>query len=382
MQDVFFQHFATLAATRQLPVHQLKAASAIIGCRTGRFGGHLQTCPDGHFDRFWYHSCSNRSCPQCGQLATEGWLQAQKERLLRCDHFHVIFTFASELRVLWPGNTRAMAGLLFDASRDTLFKLLADKKHLGATPGMIGSLHTWGRSLPLHPHTHFLVTGGGVDADGRWRATRNGHLLPFQVVQQVFRAKFLSGLWGLLERGELVPPKGWSRGKVKNLLHKVAKGAKWNVYLCSKYGYGEGVATYLARYLRRGPISQRRLVGCDETKVTFRFTSHREGKAQTMSLSAVEFLRRFLSHVPEPRFHVVRYYGLYAKNKREALNDVRAQLGQPPAKPRTRLTVAEFWRQQGGKNPLRCPECNRRLVTRRIIARSGSPPNIGGVCAN
>ncbi len=374
MQAVFRRHFSAVAKNQTLPLHQLKAASAIMGCRTEQFGGHLQYCPDGHFERFWYHSCSHRSCPQCGQLASESWLQAQKELLLRCDHCHVVFTIASELNALWPSNTRAMAGLLFRASRDTLIKLLADEKHLGATPGMIGGLHTWGRAIPLHPHAHFLVTSGGIDAEGQWRPSKNGYLLPFRVVRKIFRAKYLSGLWKLLERGELVPPKGWTRGRVKNLLHKVAKGPKWNVYLCSRYSHGKGVVTYLAKYLRSGPISNHRLLACDEKSVTFAYTSHKDGKAHTMSLPGPDFIRRVLSHVPESGFHVVRYYGLYAKNKRDTLNQIRVQLGQPPAKPRTRLNAAAFWAQQHVANPLKCPVCDRALVDRRIVVRGGVPP--------
>jgi hypothetical protein len=379
LQTVFRQHYEPFASKRKLPLHQLKAASSILGCRTEQFGGHLQYCPHGHFDRFWYHSCSHRSCPQCGQLGAKSWLQAQKELLLRCDHYHVVFTFASELNVLWTANTRAMAGLLFKSARDTLIKLLADKKFLGALPGMIGNLHTWGRPLPLHPHTHFIVTGGGIDAEGRWRSSKNGYLLPFRVVRKVFRAKYLSGLWKLVERGELVPPEKWTLGMVKKLLHKVAKGPKWNVHLCSKYSHGNGVVTYLARYLRSGAISNRQILACDESSVTFAYTSHEDGKAHTMTLSGSEFVRRVLSHVPESGFHIVRYYGLYAKNKRDVLNKIRVQLGQPPAKPRTRLTAAAFWALQRVENPLKCPICNCDLVDRRIVVRGGAPPPLLGL---
>lgn len=177
-QAIFQKCFDSFSHTRRLSQHHRKAAQSIIECRTAALGGHIQRCPEGHVEGVWYDSCGHRSCPQCSHLRRERWLERQKARLLACDHFHVIFTIAHELHQLWWLNTRLMIEFLFQSARDTLLELLQDDRHLGAVPGVVISLHTWGRTLSLHPHVHCLVTGGGLSPTGEWRAVRNGYLLP------------------------------------------------------------------------------------------------------------------------------------------------------------------------------------------------------------
>jgi hypothetical protein len=223
----------------------------MMECRTAVLGGPIQACPEGHVERVWYHSCKHRSCPQCAYIQAERWLNKQKARLLECDHYHVIFTIPSELNPLWMANTHEMTNLLFAAVKETLFELLSDSKYVGAKPGMIAALHTWGQTLALHPHIHCLVTGGGLSEEGEWvKAKKKGYLLPGRVVMKKFRGKLLDKIRRGIKKGKLKLPAGKSEQQVYKLLNKLGR-VKWHVRIPEKYAHGEGVVTYLARYLRR-----------------------------------------------------------------------------------------------------------------------------------
>jgi Putative transposase/Transposase zinc-binding domain len=207
----------------------------------------------------------HRSCPQCAYLQTERWLALQRARLLACDHYHVIFTLPHDLNPLWLANVPVMTALLFQAARDTVVELLADDKYLGAQQGIIAALHTWSQTLVLPPHLHCLVTGGGLTPDGQWQAVRNGFLLPVRVVMAVFRGKMLSALRRACERDELVLPEAMRPQQFLNQLNRLGhpRKTRWHVCIMERYAHGAGVVTYLARYLRGGPLKNARLVACD-----------------------------------------------------------------------------------------------------------------------
>jgi hypothetical protein len=373
LQSIFRQHFGAYAATRRPPLRHHKAAAALTSCRTAALGGHVQACPEGHVERVGYNSCKHRSCPQCAYVQVERWLAAQQTRLLACDHYHGVFTLPRELHDLWWYNRRRFADLLFRAARDTLFTLLEDPRYLGATPGVIAALHTWGRTLCLHPHVHCRVTGGGVTADGDWKPVRGGFLLPVRVVQALFRGKLLAALRAGLTRGTLRLPDGVRAQAMVNELHRLGR-VRWNVYLKERYPHGTGVVTYLGRYLKGGPIAHRRLLGTDADRVTFGYTDHRDGRRKAMTLPADDFLHRVLEHVPEPGTHGVRAYGLYATGKRAVLDRARDALGQPPAEPPPALTWQGTWIAGGDADPTRCAVCGRPLVGTRTLPRRRPPP--------
>jgi hypothetical protein len=382
LQDIFGIGYPEYERTHALPAHVRKAARAIMQCRTAALGGHVQACPDGHVSRIWYNSCRHRSCPQCAYLQSERWLVTQRARLLACDHYHVIFTIPHDLNALWFGNVPVMTSLWFPAVRDTLVALLGDPQHLGAQPGIIAALHTWGQTLVLHPHIHCLVTGGGRTPDGHWVAVRNGFLLPSRVVMAVFRGKLLAALRTALHRGSLQLPATLRPQQFLNLLNRLGHKQKtrWNVHIMARYPHGVGVATYLARYLRGGPITNARLLACDGRTVTFRYIEHHarpageQGPQQRMTLPIGDFLQRVLQHVPPPHTQVVRYWGLYHPMKAEALAVCRAQVGQPPVAVPTRLDWQTVCAQRGEAHPERCPTCGQFLVCTVVIPRGGAPP--------
>src|SRR5262252_5042032 len=319
LQTIFQDAFPVYEQLHPLPAHVRKAARAIIQCRTAVLGGHVQACPDGHVSRVWYNSCRHRACPQCVYLQTERWLALQRARLLACDHSHVIFTLPHERNPLWLANVSVMTTLLFQAVRDTLGTLLADPKYLGAQPGLLAALHTWSQTLVLHPHLHCLVTGGGLTPDGQWKAVRQGFLLPARVVMAVFRGKMLDAIRQAYARGDLVLPEGMRPQPFVNLLNRLGHPTKtrWNVCIMERYAHGAGVVTYLARYLRGGPLKNARLVAWEGDRVTFTYRASAEVQASgaaprsCMTLSSADFLQRWLLHVPTPQTRAVRSYGLY-----------------------------------------------------------------------
>lgn len=368
LQGLFQQHFFRYAQTRKLPPHIWKAANAILYCRTPMLGGHVQHCPQGHVSRIQYHSCRHRSCGQCSRLPRAQWAEQQSVRLLDCDHYHVVFTLPHELLALWQFNRRVMARLLFQAARETLLTLLEDPRFLGATPGILLALHTWGRTLNPHPHVHGLVSGGGLTAGGRWKAVTHGYLLPVRVVKALYRGKLLALIeQGLRDGAVRLDPHtsatAWAR--TRQALYR----KNWNVCLTERYAHGDGVTKYLARYVKGGPMHDARLRVVSAETVTFAYRDHRDGKDKTMRLATADFLARLLWHVPEPGQHTIRHAGLYATQNTARCATARARLGQPAPG-----LIARDWQDAlqrlGHTDKTQCPHCGTRLVRGLAFGRA------------
>jgi Putative transposase/Transposase zinc-binding domain len=291
--------------TERMMPSQRKALWDIAACCTRELGGRLYSCDDCQ-DTFWhYHGCRNRACPKCHGSQTQEWLGERQAELLPCDYFHAVVTVPSELRAAFRRNQKLLYGLLMQVSARAVKDLCAQKRHLGALPGMLSVLHTWNGQLRYHPHVHLLVTGGGITADGRhWEPARGEFLVPVAVLSRKIAALFCAALKAAAPAVFAgVPPGVWQR--------------EW-VSFCKHYGHGnEAVLSYLSRYVFRTAISNARILGMDQTHVTFRWKDRGEGAWRTERLPGVEFLRRFLEHVLPRGFHKVRYYGLWHASRRE-----------------------------------------------------------------
>lgn len=277
-----------------------------------------------------------------------------------------------------------MTAALFAAVRETLLTLLRDPRHLGATPGLVMALHTWGRTLSRHPHVHALVSGGGLSAAATWKAIEDGYLLPVRAVKALYRGKFLAALWARLRRGALRLPAGLARVDIERLLHELATRT-WNVRIEERYAHGRGVLRYLARYVKGGPIDNRRLLRADAETVRFRYKDHRDGGQKILTLSTEEFITRLLWHVPAAHRHTVRYAGLYAPRAHVSLTRARTALGQAATARTPALDWQRFLARLGRADPTRCPTCGAALVRGHSIAprrdriSMGSPPPDGFV---
>jgi len=363
LQEVFRRGFERYAHQRRVPLHIRRAARAIRLCRTAALGGHVTGCPEGHEARVHYNSCRHRACPQCARIRIDRWLAAREVQLLPCDHYHVVFTIPHELEPLWYDNRRRMTELLFRCVRDTLVELLGDPRYLGARPGVLATLHTWGRTLTFHPHVHCLVTGGGLGTTG-WRGVRNGYLLPVRVVCALFRGKLVAALRVAAARGQLTLPTEMSPTRLGNLLRTLGR-RPWNVRIQERYAHGRGVLVYLGRYLRGGPISNRRLVTVDGARVVFRYRDHRDGRPKSMALPLEHFVQRITWHVPEPGHQMVRYFGLYARGKTAEREACRAELAALPAESLALASPRAVCRllptRERASDPT-CTVCGRPLV--------------------
>ena len=294
-----------------LPSHR-RAMRDIGRCRTPALGGHIYVCPVCAQKQYLYHSCRNRHCPKCQQIKGQRWLEAQQERLLPVPYFLLTFTMPASLRPVARSHQRLIYHLLFRASAQAVQRLAQDEQRIGGQMGMLGVLHTWGRSLVYHPHVHYLVPGGGIAADGHWQPSRPNFLLPVKALSKLVRGKFRHALRQADPAvfGQ-VPAKVWRQD--------------WVVH-CRPVGKGLNAVRYLAPYIFRVAISNRRIVRLAAGKVTFRYRATDTGVLKTCSLPAEEFIRRFLQHVLPRGFVKVRYYGFLSPGQRRRLAALRKQL--------------------------------------------------------
>lgn len=373
VQRLFQKGFASYAANRRLPLHYHKAAYWLQNCRTARLGGHAQVCENGHVAGVWYNSCHNRYCPQCNGLIKARWLGRLKESLIQCEHRHLIFTIDHGLNDLWRCNRRVMADLLFQAVDETLKSFLGDNRYLGATPGYLLCLHTWSRSLALHPHIHCLITEGGLNSRGDWQRPPLDCFLPARAVMPKFRGKFLALIRRAVATERLALPADLTCQQLKNRLNKLGR-KKWNVRIQTRYAHGAGVATYLARYLRGGPIHNSQLTVRDE-RIVYRYYSHVAGMSRLVE-PVSRFLPRLLEHIPEPNRPTVRRYGLYAPSKHDDLNRARQQCGQcaVPDHPED-ITVNDYLNKLGVIPRETCPTCGAPLYAAAPTPTAQPPPS-------
>jgi ribosomal protein L37AE/L43A len=339
----------------RMPRAQLRAMRDIQQCRTPVLGGQGYVCTKCEQKRYSYHSCKNRHCPKCGNDQAEKWLEQQKELLLPVVHFLVTFTLPEELRRVARSNQKTVYGILFRASSEALQKLAWDERFVGGRAGMVGVLHTWTRALIYHPHVHYIVTGGGLSEKGEWKRSREDFLVPVRALSVIFRAKFRD----LLKKTELfdqVDPRVW--------------GKEWVVH-SEPVGSGEAAFKYLAPYVFRVAISNSRIVKLEDGRVTFKYKDSASDEIRFCTVSAEEFMRRFLQHVLPERFVKVRYYGLLSAGNRHLLKRVRAALGA-----RARVSVARSEESiSNQREPLRCPSCgNEMKLIATLGARGREPP--------
>ena len=374
---------AFLARYPQTAPGVMRTLRSLAACRTAALGGHATRCTHCQVVHYHYHSCGNRHCPACGGAKRAAWLEKRRSELLPVPYFHLVFTLPHELSALALGNRQVLYGLLFDAAAQTLLKIGADPKHLGARLGALMVLHTWGQQLEHHAHVHAVVPGGGLSQDGtRWLSCRPNFLAPVKVLGRVFRGKYLEGLrqayvTGRLQFGgstaDLADATRW-RAFLQPLYAK-----DWVVYAKKPFGGPEQVLKYLTAYTHRVALSNRRLVamtpsplggeGRGEGTVTLSYKDYADGcRRKELTLQAVEFLRRFALHIVPKGFVRVRHYGLLAHRDRGVrLAKCRALLAADnavapvAAVASTRGTAAE---PADAAPTERCPACGQGTLVK------------------
>jgi len=365
----FLDEFRDAVSSRQRRVLR-----ALAQCRTAELGGHVEKCDQCGHQRIAYNSCRNRHCPKCRQSKAAEWLEARSEELLPVEYFHVVFTLPEELSPLALQHPRALYGLLFSCAAETLQVIGRDPRHLGAEIGFLSVLHTWGQTLVHHPHLHCIVPGGGLSPDGKqWISCPRGFFLPVRVLSRYFRRRFLEELERLVSKPALVlrgecqrlrDPEEWGR-----FLRKLRE-KNWVVYAKPPFGGPEQVLKYLARYTHKVAISNRRLVSVENDVVTFEWKDYaHSNRRRTMTLAAVEFLRRFLQHVLPERFHRIRHYGFLSNHdRRKALQKCRELLGVPATSSDSLEAEPSCSNASQADESTRCPVCQQgRMIRTELL---------------
>ena len=351
--DAVRTHGPAISGT--LSICQQKVISLIMRCRTGALGGVHYRCDGCGRDHWVGRSCGNRHCPACGHEKTQVWVEKQRAKLMPVHHFLLTFTVPRELALVLRGYQREGYRCLFDSSAQSIRDVGAATKSLkGCQLGYFGVLHTWGRDpLVYHPHVHFVVPGGGVKVDEHgqavaWQSTPNNFLFHHATLIRVYKAKLADEL------------------RAADLYDSIAADVWTKDFVVDIQSVGHGVPTlkYLAPYVHRVAISDKRIVAVDESSVTYTIRRSKPKRTETKSVPGEKFVAGFAQHVLPSGFQKIRHYGWMSSNSGIKLDEVKwlvwlflgwtywlASGYAPQPKP---LTA-----------PLRCAECGGEM---RVVA--------------
>lgn len=344
---------------RKIPANHLKVIKAIIDCRTPVMGGDVYYCEScGKYD-YSYHSCRNRHCPKCQSNDSKEWLQKQMEKLLPVNYFFVTFTIPAELHFLCRSNQKLFYPIIFKAAAEALKKLLNDPEWAGGKSGFVGVLHTWTRQLLYHPHTHFIVPGGAFDVErNQWNKAGHKFLVPVLALSDVFRAKFRD----LLKKKnpqifEQIPADIWEEKEFVTHSEPVGKGDK--------------ALEYLSNYVYRIAISNNRIIKYENGKVTFKYKPSGTNHYKYQTVTAIEFMRRFLQHVLPDGFHKIRYYGFLNSRGKKTFEKIQEYF--EIKKDKSILPKkSEFIKREREI----CPKCKSKMIPfASILRKPRAPPS-------
>lgn len=368
IQDILRKHGMDYCQNHPISYTQRKVMNALVKCRTSSLGGHITLCDECGYQEISYNSCKNRHCPKCQNLTKEKWTDQQTFHLLNVGYFHIVMTVPHTLHSVILQNQKVCYNILFKATAQTIAELSSDKKYLGAQTGFTGILHTWGQNLMFHPHIHCIVPGGGLNKLMQWIPSKKKFFLPVKVVSRKFRGKFLSLLKQAFYDGALE-----FHGQMKhleflqefeNFLTPIYQ-QEWVVYCKPPFKTAVTVVKYLGRYTHRVAISNHRILDCKDGNVTFKWRDYKDkNKWKVMTITADEFIRRFLLHVLPSGFMKIRHYGILGnRNKTKKLTLCKI-LTNTPIIEKTVLSTIELIEKLIGKKAFLCPCCNSTKLNR------------------
>ncbi len=386
LAGIFKDHGSEFLAHHPTGFDERKVIRDIVSCRTPRLGGHIDICEnDCGFFRLAFNSCRNRHCPKCQSLNKIKWLNSRSLKLLPTKYFHVVVTIPHQLNPLTLQNKRLIYSLLFKASAKSLAQLTQSWPRLQALPGFTAILHTWTQDLRFHPHLHIVCTAGGLSLENnKWIASSDKFLVPLKVLAKIVRAKFLDELKAVYKQNMLRLSGNTKHLNNPAIFYKLARKLrrkKWVLYIKPLFSNPKGIFSYLGHYTHRVAISNQRLLATDPTGVTFRVRNNDQpGTYKQIRLPAMEFIRRFLTHVLPPGFVRIRHYGLLApKNANTKLELARALIqntspDEPPAVPESTESWQQLLKKLTGFDVTVCPECGGNL---KIAGLNSFLNNIG-----
>ena len=346
-----------------------KAAESIMMCKTGELGYDINVCKECGHPVIHAVSCNNRSCPCCQSVLEKKWeMERNTEVIEGIAYYHVVFTVPHELNGLIRYNLVLLLNLLFCCVKDTIITLCADSKYMGAKPGILSVLHTWGQKLSFHPHIHTCISGGGITPDGRFVETRHkGFFLPEAVIASMFRGKFLCELQKLYDQGKLElsgmeylkNPEEWRR-----FIHSLYE-KRWLPFVKETFNGKGNAVKYLARYSYRTAIANSRILSVGEETVTFRYKDYADGnKEKTLTVKGTDFIGMFLQHILPSHFHRIRFSG-YLTNCQKSENlklihKLRSTVYE--GNPYRKMKIRDLIKNVYGTDICLCPECSGKLI--------------------
>jgi len=364
--DIFRSHFDRyLREFGPLPKHSYAAANAIMQCRTEQLGGHIYKCDACSHEVTLYNSCRNRHCPQCQAMTRAKWVRRRMKDVLPVPYFHVVFTIPHQLNGIALRNKKPFYSLMFKAASETLLCLARDPHRFGGEIGFITAMHTWGQSLMDHPHIHCIVPGGAFnDKANTWKGCKNNFLFPVAVMQKLFRGKCMDYFLKAVDRGSIkplftaTPDLAGFADLIKRLF-----AIQWVVYVKEPLTSPQNLIKYLARYTHRVAIANHRILNVHNGSVTFAYKDYADqNKQKTMTVTAVEFIRRFMLHIfPEGFMHIRQYGFLSNKRKKKLLPRIRESIQKTT--PRETEPLLEKVNPVD-YNPFLCPHCNKGTLKR------------------
>lgn len=344
LAEIFTRHLEHYESRYAGDYDQRRAAWHIMDCRTAALGGHAGLCNACGHVQVHYNSCRDRHCPKCQTLTKERWLEKRKAELLPVHYFHVVFTLPHEINPLAAYHAKTVYDMLFRSASDTLKQFAKDR--LKEEIGFMAILHTWDQKLNRHIHIHCIVPAVCLN--------KKRYLFPVKALSLVFRGKFMEDLKKSFRQGLLT-----SDGQMELIKSLWAK--KWVVYAKPPFQKPEDVLEYLGRYTHRVAISNNRIISLKDGKVTIAYRNRKAGTNETLSLDAVEFIRRFMQHILPSGFMKIRSYGFLANRyKKQKIGQLREKLGLNPVVPeKAPRTIPEMMMDLTGKDITLCPVCGK-----------------------
>ena len=351
VQDIFLQHYEEFCQQYSPSIAQAKAASHIMACRREPMGYHLDCCESCNDTKLIFHSCRDRSCNLCQTANKEEWVYNQEQYLLNIPYFHVVFTVPAELNSIIYANQRTMYSILFQTMSETILELTSDSKYLHATPGFTAVLHTWGQNLSFHPHLHVIVSSGGVDAHHKWHKSKDKFFLPVKVLSRVFRGKLLDAIKSQIDMSNP------DNQHIINCCYQ----KDFVVYTKEPFRDASHVMRYLGRYTHRVAISNARIRSLSNGMVTFSYKDYADNNRwKEMTISAVEFIRRYLLHVLPKSFMKIRHYGYLSNRNKKAKVVLCKSLTNTPILPHLKKSKLDLLSLIMHRDLTLCPSCGMK----------------------
>ena len=365
--NIFSQHLdGYLSKYGSLPKHYYDVVNAIMHCQTEQLGGHIYKCDSCSKEISLYNSCRNRHCPKCQAKARAVWVDKKMEDALPVPYFHVVFTLPHQLNPIVLRNKKESYSILFKAVSETLIELGKDKKRMNGQIGFIASLHTWGQTLTEHPHIHCVIPAGALNKkESEWNDCKKDFLFPVAVMQKLFMGKFMAYFSTSIENGA-INPMFTSTPEYPSFYDLVKKlySLKWVVYVEKPQGKVENLIKYQARYINRIAISNKRIISFEKGMVSFSYKDYSDNNTnKVMTISAVEFIRRFLLHILPEKFMRIRQYGFLSNaSKKKSLSIIRSFItGKESSKPKGKETPELDGKEKKG-NEIKCTCCKNGIL--------------------